>query len=595
MNIDKDTEKDKSKQKKKRIIFGLGFKSSVLVLLCVALSFGAAFLASVAAHTFIALSANVYGDRMLGRTLAITIDQDIATHIYVEGARIFYGMSEEEKSDPTSSAYLSRFTNLKDEDYLTLQAELRRLAETNDLKWIDMRLFDAEGDRFIYLVDSEARSDQKYSAGYWQYVDEAETTFMAEDTNIEAEESNFNNDNEDDDVVDKTVMMTLTGRMFDQKIFCTLAPFYDLYSGELIGYIGIGEAATLITSEVWAFMVFYFFLAAVFALIVLLISRRFFRSLIIKPIRNLTKAARDYADIDDKLHSDPVFANVKIRSHDELRVLADSMADMELDLASYMEDLTSLTAQQERISAELNVAESIQSSMLPESLVGYEGVHDFEITSYMKPAKEVGGDFYDYFVIDDDHIGLSIADVSGKGVPAALFMAISKTLLKNATMEDDSPARIVEHVNRQLCENNPEMMFVTVWFGIYTVSTHTLVYVNAGHEYPAWYHADSGSYELITEEHDPVLGFQPDFSFAEHTITLGAGDKFFLYTDGIAEATSINDELYGTERMIESLDRARGYAGRDLFAALITDIDNFVSGAEQFDDMTMLLFERVTG
>ncbi len=594
MNIDKDTEKDKRKQKKKRIIYGIGFKSSVLVLLCVALSFGAALLASVAAHTFIALSANVYGDRMLGRTLAITIDQDIATHIYEEGAKIFYGMTEEERSDPTSSAYLSRFTNLKDEDYLTLQAQLKRLAETNNLKWIDLRLVDEENGRFIYLVDSESRYDQKYAAGSWQYVDEAETTFMADDTNLEDEESGFSS-NGDDEVADKTIMMTLTGSMFDQKIFCTLAPFYDLDSGELIGYIGIGEATTLITGDVMTFMIFYFFLALVFALIVLLISRKFFRSLIIKPIRNLTKAARDYADVSDKLHSDPVFANVKIRSHDEIKVLADSMADMELDLASYMEDLTSLTAQQERIAAELNVAESIQSSMLPESLVGYEGEHDFEITSYMKPAKEVGGDFYDYFVIDDDHIGLSIADVSGKGVPAALFMAISKTLLKNATMEDDSPARIVEHVNRQLCENNPEMMFVTVWFGIYTISTHTLVYVNAGHEYPAWYHADSGSYELITEEHDPVLGFQPDFSFSEHTITLGEGDRFFLYTDGIAEATSINDELYGTERMIESLDRARGYAGRDLFAALINDIDTFVSGAEQFDDMTMLLFERVTG
>ena len=159
---------DQEKKKNKRILFGIGFKSSVLVMLCVALSFGAAFLASVAAHTFIALSANIYGDRMLGRTLAITLDQEVTTRIYEEGARIFYGMTEEERSDPTSSAYLSRFTSLKDEDYLTLQAELKRLAETNDLKWIDMRLVDEENDRFIYLVDSEDRSDLKYSTGFWQ-------------------------------------------------------------------------------------------------------------------------------------------------------------------------------------------------------------------------------------------------------------------------------------------------------------------------------------------------------------------------------------------------------------------------------------------
>lgn len=571
------------KPKKKRVMIGVGLKSSILVLLSVLLSFATALVASLISFTFIATSANIIGDRMLGRTLAITIDQDIAVRLYEETAALYGSLTEEERSDPDDVYYQAGYEYLHDEDYDTLRDQLITLVQTNDLKWIDLRLLDKENDRFVYIMDTEDRPDSKFNTGWWVDRDDTLTTFMTDDTN-RAGEDEFNRS--------QLIELTTSGNFLQDRIFCTLAPFYHPDTGELIGYIGIGEEVALITDDIYTFAVIYSFFGVVFLVIVVFISRVFFRHLIVFPVRKLTAAAREYANIEDKLNSPPVFANVKIRSHDEIRLLADSMADMELDMASYMENLTALTAEQERIGAELSVAESIQTSMLPEELTGYEGVKDFEITAFMKPAKEVGGDFYDYFTIDDDHIGLSIADVSGKGVPAALFMAISKTLLKNAAMEDKSPERVIERVNRQLCENNPEMMFVTVWFGIYTVSTHTLVYVNAGHEYPAIYRAETGRFELMHDDHDLVLGFEPDLKFNEHTITLNAGDKIFVYTDGIPEATSAGDELFGTDRMIESLNRACGDSGSSVFVDITCDIERFISGAEQFDDMTMLLFER---
>ena len=584
--FNKENKKNKTKRKP---FFGISHKASILVVGFVVISFATALAASVAAHTLIAISANVIGDRQLGRTMAITIDQDTAVRIYEEGSRIYYSLSEEEKADPTASTYLSRYTQLKDEDYLALQAQLKRLADTNTLKWIDLRIIDKENNRFVFLMDTEDRMDLRYAMGAWEYTDEAVPTFLSDDTTREAEED----ENTEIDI-DVVASIGSQGSLDDDHVFCTIAPFYHPDTGEVIGYIGIGEENALITEDVYSFVVFYILIAVLFVIIIVLISRVFFRWLIVKPVKQLTKAAQRYSDIDDKLHSEPIFANLKIKTHDEIRTLADSMKDMELDLASYMENLTTLTATHERIEAELGVAESIQTSMLPEALTGYEGVRDFEISSYMKTAREVGGDFYDYFVIDDDHIGLSIADVSGKGVPAALFMAICKTLLKNAAMEEPDPAKVIEQVNRRLCENNPEIMFVTVWFGIYTVSTHTIDYVNAGHEYPALYRALNGRYELVIEDHDLVLGFDPDLKFTRHSMTLEEGDKLFLYTDGIPEATSASDELYGTDRMTDCLNviTAEGDCGSVIFDDLISDIENFISGADQFDDMTMLLIER---
>ena len=216
----------------------------------------------------------------------------------------------------------------------------------------------------------------------------------------------------------------------------------------------------------------------------------------------------------------------------------------------------------------------------------------------MTPAKEVGGDFYDFFLIDDDHLGLVMADVSGKGVPAALFMMVSKILIQNFAMTGRSPAEVLKSVNDQICANNREEMFVTVWFGILDIPTGVITAANAGHEYPIIKKGDGG-FELLKDKHGFVIGGMEGMKFKEYEIVLGAGDVLFLYTDGVAEATNAENELFGTGRMLEALNKNKDAGPEEILSAMKSDVDEFVGEAPQFDDLTMLavkmLIEPVPG
>ena len=206
----------------------------------------------------------------------------------------------------------------------------------------------------------------------------------------------------------------------------------------------------------------------------------------------------------------------------------------------------------------------------------------------MDPAKEVGGDFYDYFLIDDDHLAIVMADVSGKGVPAALFMMASKIMIGNTSkLGKMDPAAILQTVNEQICDGNTQEMFVTVWLGILEISTGKLTAANAGHEYPAVKLGDK-NFELYKDKHGLVIGGMPGVKYTDYEIMLKPGDALFLYTDGVPEATSADTELFGTDRMIEALNRVPDAAPEDVLANVRSGVDSFVKGAEQFDDLTML-------
>ena len=209
----------------------------------------------------------------------------------------------------------------------------------------------------------------------------------------------------------------------------------------------------------------------------------------------------------------------------------------------------------------------------------------------MTPAKEVGGDFYDFFLVDNDHLAMVIADVSGKGVPAALFMVITKTLLKNAVQTGLSPKAALEKVNNQLCENNEAEMFVTVWLGIYEISTGKLTAANAGHEYPALRRAN-GQFELWKDRHGFVLAGMENVQYQEYELEIGVGDTLFVYTDGVAEATDAANTLYGTDRMLAALNQNCDLDPEKLLHQVKTNIDRFVGSAPQFDDITMLSLQR---
>ncbi len=246
-----------------------------------------------------------------------------------------------------------------------------------------------------------------------------------------------------------------------------------------------------------------------------------------------------------------------------------------------------LELENERISTELSLATRIQMSALPSESPAFPERSEFDLCASMTPAKEVGGDFYDYFLIDEDHLGLVIADVSGKGIPAALFMMVAMDQIRHAAMGEKSPEKALRLVNAQLCSRNAEEMFVTAWLGILELSTGRLETANAGHEYPAIKHAD-GSFTLLKGKHGLVLGAMDSVRYTKVGIDLEPGAKLFVYTDGLTEATSAENLLFGTERMTEALRRGENGSPEQIMETVADAVDRFVGSAPQFDDLTML-------
>ena len=246
-----------------------------------------------------------------------------------------------------------------------------------------------------------------------------------------------------------------------------------------------------------------------------------------------------------------------------------------------------LVKENERISNELKMASRIQMSMLPGT---FPDRPEIDIYAKVDPVRQVGGDFYDFFFVDQDHLCLLVADVSGKGVPAALFMMASKIVLADNAKMGKSPARILEDTNNAICANNREEMFVTVWLGILELSTGRLTMASAGHEHPALMQG-GGRFELLVNKNSLVLGGIPGLKYREYMVQLTPGSKLFVYTDGVSEATREDKELFGSERMIEALNRVTAASPKQVLGEVRKAVDDFVEGAEQFDDLTMMCLE----
>ena len=315
----------------------------------------------------------------------------------------------------------------------------------------------------------------------------------------------------------------------------------------------------------------------------------------IRPLKKILKNIRRYTENKDsaevKASLTETMSGFKAFAvrRNEIGRLAEDFTDLTQEMDDYVAQIEAITAKQERIEAELNVASNIQSAMVPASHPAFPDHTDFDLYATMDPAREVGGDFYDYFLVDDDHLALVMADVSGKSVPAALFMVISKTLIKNRAQMGESPADILFHVNNQLCENNESGFFVTVWMAIIELSTGKGRAVNAGHEHPAICRK-GGEFELDVYKHNLFIGAKPNMKYVEHELELHPGDRLFVYTDGVPEATSTEEILYGTDRMLKALNREPDAPLEDLLSNLTQDITAFVNGADQFDDITMMCF-----
>lgn len=306
---------------------------------------------------------------------------------------------------------------------------------------------------------------------------------------------------------------------------------------------------------------------------------------VVMPINKLKRVAESFLSPNCVL-SDFKVEKLQKAQNDEIGQLAMSINIMQNNTVEYLEEIKKVKKEKENIEAELSVATRIQTSMLPCDCSMLSEYSRVDIFAHMMPAKKVGGDFYDYFFVDDDNLAIVIADVSGKGVPAALFMVIAKTLIKTNACKQLSLSEIFENVNNQLFENNTEEMFVTAFFGIYKFSTKTFSYVNAGHN-PPLLKKSNQSFVYLKGNANLVLAAMRDIKFKQYEMTFDKNDLLFLYTDGVTEACNSHDNFYGEKQLLNVLNSQTKAVSKDISKVVLDDLNNFSKGAQQFDDITI--------
>jgi sigma-B regulation protein RsbU (phosphoserine phosphatase) len=302
---------------------------------------------------------------------------------------------------------------------------------------------------------------------------------------------------------------------------------------------------------------------------------------ITRPLRVLSGATEEIAGGNLDIDLPP------IRSRDEVGKLADSFNYMKNSLKQYIEELKETTAAKERIESELKIAHDIQMGILPKIFPPFPDSHEFDIYATLEPAKEVGGDLYDFFFMDEDHLCFAVGDVSGKGVPAALFMAVTKTLVKMKATQGLTPHMVLTRVNEDLSLDNPSLMFVTLFLGILNVRTGELEYCNGGHNPPYLIH-NNGRVVPLETTHGMALGVMEDFVYQSRTIVLGKGEAIFLYTDGVTEAMDRGENLFSEKRLERELDVLRDAPVEEMAAGIMREVNTFSQGVPQTDDITMM-------
>ena len=483
----------------------------------------------------------------------------------------YRGMSDAQRAQVYTDSYRARFSDLDSrEDYTTARGILRDFFASSDVYDVYMAMYDRETSAMVYIADP-MDDDEASLPGDWESVNEEGMIKFLE----------WNGEGKLYDV-GKT-------ELYGWLATCGM-PIRNA-AGEPVAFVLADVSLQNVTDGMKSFVLQYSL--AMFLLVNLLsiLTALRMKKKLAEPINRIAQAAQNY--LDDKKNGVAAvehFSKLNISTGDEIENLALIMADMESGLAEYETQLTKVTAEKERVGAELALATRIQADMLPNIYPAFPERREFDIFASMDPAKEVGGDFYDFFLVDDDHLAIVMADVSGKGVPAALFMMMTKIMLQNQAMTGKSPKDVLTAVNDQICRNNREEMFVTVWLGILELSTGKLSAANAGHEKPVLKTPD-GAFGLVNDKHGFVIGGMEGVRYKEYELQLSPGSALFLYTDGVPEATRADNELFGTERMLSALNENKDAAPQQILEAMTKSVQAFVGDAPQFDDLTMLCLQ----
>lgn len=468
--------------------------------------------------------------------------------------------------DPeTLEQYLE--TKTADEAYNSTREQLQHTADAEDCSVIYVAKVhtDTKEREYIYNVVSKASGFSPYEIGFRDTVNDEFLKVYDSILKGETQLHNF---------------------MYSRKGYTTsVYPVEDADSG-VVAIVGVVKNMDLLTSAKNSYICQIILIEALIAILSGVVWVVYMRRRIVVPVQQLSEAALNMVEHLEDGNS----PELVVKHDDELRELADSFATMYREVGAYIAKLETVTAEKERIGAELDVAAKIQSSMLPCIFPAFPDRNEFDIYATMDPAKEVGGDFYDFFMVDADHLAFVVADVSGKGVPAALFMVIGKTLIKDHTGLHDDLGEVFTEVNNILCASNSEEMFITAFEGVLNLKTGELRYVNAGHEIP-FLCRKGGVFEPYKVRAGFVLAGMQGIRYRAGSIQLEPGDKVFQYSDGIPEAINSEKAPYGMKRLESVLAKNSEKAPSELLPLVKADVDAFVGDADQFDDITMLCVE----
>jgi sigma-B regulation protein RsbU (phosphoserine phosphatase) len=499
------------------------------------------------------------------------IGQEYLEDIFRRAKESYYSTPEEIRKNQYAEDYTDICFELVDENFMHARSVLETCRIQTRMDNVYFSFFDEEYQRLVFVIDG---NDREYAFLPGQWI------------------SNSNGTIDSPKTIDRTLrsswFMPIT---YGKASGWDATDYNGVYDreGNMIGYMTINVGIDSFGRQISMFLAIY-----IPVMIIVLVGMAYFAALavnkrIIVPLNSLAGAARKYMSIG-KVEKDvktDVFKGLGINTADEIEELWNTMVDMEDDVASAMGQIRAFTARQERMNAELDLARVIQAAALPTSFKEISKESRFDIYASMTPAKEVGGDFYDFFMIDDDHLAMLIADVSGKGVPAALFMMVSKSLLKNRAKLGGKPSEMLLDINDGLCEDGINDMFVTVWIGILTISTGEVVAANAGHEYP-FITDENGDFCLYKDPHGIVLGAVDGARFNDYAFTLPKGGRIFVYTDGEAEAQNEAEEFFGIEGISKNLARYKDCDPEELVRQMKKAVDEYAGKMEQFDDITML-------
>ena len=514
----------------------------------------------------------------------ISFDDNASMAEYSENGEVYFNHRERVWYEHAKEAGKLIFTDLS-QDYfgrgLSLTCAKPFYYDGKFAGVVAMDILIADLQKSIIDIDVESNYEDDFAFLVNNEGDIIASPYISKDA---TEFENINEPNNKYYEIRKNILGQKTGIDYLGNFYCAYSPIevadwvLCVYVPEEIILIPVNNLEAAIRSMTNIFIIIF-----IVAIIIAIVAAGVFAMKLTKPIETLRKDVNEISEGN-------LDYTVRVIGNDEISDLATAFNDMTLSLKNYINDLTSLTAEKERIGAELNVATHIQSSMLPSIFPAFPNDSRFDIYATMDPAKEVGGDFYDFFMIDDKHVAIVVADVSGKGVPAALFMVIGKTLIKDHTSMNSDLSSVFYEVNNLLCESNSENLFITAFEAVINIETGHIIYVNAGHEMPFIYR-NGKDWTAYPMKPGFVLAGMENMKFTMGELDLAPGDKIFQYTDGVTEATNSNNELYGMDRLKAALDANSSKKVNDLLPAIKDDIDKFVGEAPQFDDITMLGFE----